>query len=102
MSEAMISFATAFAVGPTIGVGLGKVLRSGGRYLASFLVILSMSQNLGGLAGSTVLGTVQIIREKANSVALVERSPAFDPSCRPASPKVAAEVGPASRRSKRR
>lgn len=78
VTEAIISFATTLAVGPTIGVGLGKVVKSGGRYLASFLVILSIAQNLGGLSGSSILGTIQILQEKANSVALIERTPAFD------------------------
>lgn len=77
-TQALTSFATALAVGPSIGVGLGKVIKSGGKYLASFLVLLSVTQNLGGLAGATLLGSYQVIREKANSVALVERAPAFD------------------------
>lgn len=80
VTEAMISFATTLAVGPSIGVGGAKVLRSGGRYLASFLVVFAITQNLGGLAGSGLLATMQIVHEKANSVVLVERAPAFDPS----------------------
>jgi hypothetical protein len=77
-TEMMIAFASTFAVGPTIGHGLGKVLKAGGPPLGSFLVVLAITQNLGGLGGSALLGTYQIIQAKSNSVALVETAPAFD------------------------
>jgi hypothetical protein len=69
-SQALIAFATAVFMGPALLFGAGRVLQVGGGPLASFLVLFVATQNLGGLAGGALLGTFQVLREKANSAAL--------------------------------
>ncbi|MHB8285846.1 MAG: transporter [Caulobacteraceae bacterium] len=69
-SQALIAFSTAMFMGPALLFGAGRVLQVGGGPLASFLVLFVATQNLGGLAGGALLGTFQVLREKANSAAL--------------------------------
>jgi hypothetical protein len=77
-TQMMISFATSLAVGPSLVFGLTRVVSAGGTPLPSFLVLLSIAQNVGNLIGLSALGTFQIISEKAASVALIGRVQAFD------------------------
>lgn len=69
-TQGTIAFANAVFMGPALLFGVGRVVQAGGAPLASFLVLFTVSQNLGGLAGAAVLGTFQILREKANSAVL--------------------------------
>ena len=47
-----LAFASALFVGPALLIGVGKVLQQGARNIISFIVMFSVLQNLGGLAGS--------------------------------------------------
>jgi hypothetical protein len=47
--------------------------------LISFTVLFGMTQNLGGLIGSSLLGTFQVIREKYHSAMLVDNLSRVDP-----------------------
>jgi hypothetical protein len=48
-------------------IGVGKVLQQGARNIISFIVMFSVLQNLGALAGSALIGTIQVVREKFHS-----------------------------------
>ena len=52
----------------------------------SFIVLFSLSQSIGGLVGSTLLGTFQSVREKFHSHELVQSIVMTDP-------QVAARIG---------
>ncbi|OGN47296.1 MAG: MFS transporter [Caulobacterales bacterium RIFCSPHIGHO2_12_FULL_68_13] len=67
VSQAMIAFASAMFVGPALLIGVGKVLQQGARNIISFIVMFSVLQNLGALAGSALIGTIQVMREKFHS-----------------------------------
>jgi MFS family permease len=71
-SQALLAFAAAFFIGPTMIIGFGKVLQGGGKNLISFIVVFSIGQNIGGLMGSALVGTIQTIREKYHSNQLAE------------------------------
>jgi hypothetical protein len=77
-TQMMISFAIALAAGPSLVYGLIRVVGAGGSPLPSFLVLLSIVQNVGNLIGFAVLNTFQVIDEKAISVVLIGRVHAFD------------------------
>jgi hypothetical protein len=57
---------------------IGKVLANP-ENLISFSVLFSLTQNLGGLIGASLLGTFQVWREKYHSNILVEQLSALDP-----------------------
>jgi hypothetical protein len=80
VSQGVIAFATALFMGPALLFGFTRVIQAGGGPLASFLVLFTGCQNIGGLAGSALLGSFQIIREKANSASLASTVTAIDPS----------------------
>lgn len=66
-SQALLGFAAAFFIGPTMIIGFGKVLQGGGKHMVSFIVVFSIGQNIGGLMGSALVGTIQTLREKFHS-----------------------------------
>jgi MFS family permease len=79
LSQMMVAFAATLFIGPAILFGIPFVLRDEAKPLPSFLALFVIIQNLGSLIGSALLGTYEIIREKAISVVLVEQLKAFDP-----------------------
>jgi MFS family permease len=78
VSQGLIAFATALFMGPAVVFGIGRVIKAGGGPLASFLVLFTSTQNLGGLGGGALLQTFQILREKANSAEIASTVSAID------------------------
>src|SRR5690606_42020696 len=78
-SQALLAFAAAFSIGPTMILGFGKVLQGGGKNMVSFIVLFSIGQNVGGLMGSALVGTIQTLREKFHSSQLSESIGLGDP-----------------------
>ncbi|HEY0209744.1 MFS transporter [Acerihabitans sp.] len=70
-SQFLLGFSSAFFLAPAMLVGIGSVVTEP-RNLVSFSVLFGMSQNLGGLMGSALLGTFQVIREKFHSSQIVD------------------------------
>ncbi|NBB66198.1 MFS transporter [Pseudomonas sp. ODNR1LW] len=79
VSQALVAFASALFVGPALLIGVGKVLQQGARNIISFIVMFSVLQNLGGLAGSALIGTIQVVREKFHSNQLAADITSLDP-----------------------
>jgi hypothetical protein len=79
LSQAMIAFASAMFIGPALMIGISRVLQQGKQNLISFIVMFSVLQNVGGLAGSALTGTLQIVREKYHSNQLAADIVASDP-----------------------
>lgn len=78
-SQALLAFAAAFFIGPTMILGFGQVLQGGGKNMVSFIVLFSIGQNVGGLMGSVLVGTIQTLREKFHSSQLSESIGLGDP-----------------------
>ena len=57
----------------------GSRLLAGGRNFVSFVVLFSLSQSVGGLVGTALLSTFQVVREKFHSNMLVQHIVATDP-----------------------
>ena len=71
LSQAMVGFAAVLFIGPAMAIGISRALLAGPQNFISWLVVFLASQNLGGLVGSALFGTLQIVREKFHSSNLV-------------------------------
>ncbi len=78
LSQFLLAFGGTFFLGPTMVLGVGNVITNP-RNLVSFSVLFGICNNLGGLIGSALLGTFQIVREKYHSSLIVEHLSQFDP-----------------------
>lgn len=78
VSQALLAFAGVFFIGPVFVSGFGAIIAQPNN-LISFSLMFSMTQNLGGLLGSALVGTVQVLREKYHSSQLVEHLTLIDP-----------------------
>ena len=56
-----------------------RALQAGSGHIISFVALFGMINSIGGLAGTALLGTYQVIREKANSAGLVQGIDVTDP-----------------------
>ena len=77
-SQFLLAFGGTFFLGPTMALGTRNVVTNP-RNLVSFSVLFGIANNLGGLIGSALLGTYQIVREKFHSSILVESLTLLDP-----------------------
>ncbi|MFL6734458.1 MAG: MFS transporter, partial [Sphingomicrobium sp.] len=72
LSQALVGFAGLLFIGPAMAIGLSRTLLAGPQNFISWLVVFLASQNLGGLVGPALFGTIQTVREKFHSSNLVE------------------------------
>lgn len=78
-SQFLLGFSSAFFLAPAMLLGIGSVVTQP-KNLVSFVVLFGMSQNLGGLIGSAILGTFQTWREKYHSSLLADQLSQLDPN----------------------
>lgn len=78
-SQALLGLGTALFIGPSLLYGFGRMMQRGPDYQITFLVLFSVTQNLGGLAGSAILGSYQVIATRAHALALSEKVLTADP-----------------------
>ena len=78
LSQSLIGFGTCLFIGPTLAHGILKVVRLGADYFVTLVVVFSMTQNIGGLVGSALLGTYQTVATRAHFQELATRMPAGD------------------------
>ncbi len=79
LSQALIGLGTTLYVGPAMLYGFRRMFAQGPDHMISFVVLLSMTQNVGALLGSAIMGSYQIIRTHAHALALSEHLVASDP-----------------------
>lgn len=79
LSQALIGFGTTLFVGPALLHGFLRMIQRGGAYLVSFVVTFSITQNVGGLMGSALLGSLQTIWARNAGNALAADLLASDP-----------------------
>ncbi|WP_248798594.1 MFS transporter [Pseudomonas sp. MWU13-2105] len=77
-SQFLLAFGGTFFLGPTMALGTRNVMTNP-RNLVSFSVLFGICNNLGGLIGSALLGTFQVVREKFHSSSIVEHLTLIDP-----------------------
>jgi hypothetical protein len=73
LSQSLIGFGTCLFIGPTMAYGIIKVMRLGPAYLVTLVVAFSMTQNVGGLIGSALLGSYQTIAARSHLQTLEHR-----------------------------
>jgi MFS family permease len=79
-SQALLAFSASFFIGPAMMQGIVQVLQKGAQNLVSFIVIFGIGQNVGGLLGSALIGTIETVREKFHSSQLSESITLGDPA----------------------
>lgn len=82
ISQLLMALGSGVFMGPLMLLGIGQGIKNGTHFMLTAILTISMTQSLGGLMGSAVLGTYQTYREQAYSAALVEQ-------INPANPQVA-------------
>lgn len=82
ISQFCLAVGSGIFMGPLMLVGVVQGLKNGPNHMLTAILTISMTQALGGLAGSALLGTYQMHREQEYSVALVQQ-------INPANPQVA-------------
>ncbi|RRZ92776.1 MFS transporter [Erwinia sp. 198] len=78
-SQFLLGFSSTFFIAPALLLNIGSVVTQP-KNLVSLVVLFGMSQNLGGLIGSALLGTFQVWREKYHSSLLGDRLSLLDPN----------------------
>ena len=78
-SQALLGFGTTLFIGPALAFGFLRVLSRGPDSVVSMLVVFSVTQNVGGLAGSALLGSYQVASTQAHVAALSEHLLGADP-----------------------
>ncbi|PHX44520.1 MFS transporter, partial [Pseudomonas sp. NZIPFR-PS5] len=76
-SQFLLAFGGTFFLGPTLVMGISGVI-SNPRNMVSFSVMFGITQNVGSLIGSALLGTFQVWREKFHSAHIVEHVTLID------------------------
>ena len=79
LSQALIGFGTTLFIGPALVFGFLRMLAKGPDHFVSFVVIFNITQNVGGLAGSALLGSYQTIQARAHAASLADHLLAGDP-----------------------
>lgn len=79
LSQALIAFGAMLFLGPALLYGLLRMLSRGADHLVSLVVLFSLTQNIGGLAGSAALGSYQVASARAHAAALSEHLSLGDP-----------------------
>lgn len=78
-SQSLIGFGTTLFVGPALLFGLLRMIERGGDYLVSLVVTFSITQNVGGLVGSALLGSMQTLWARQASAVIADQLNAGDP-----------------------
>lgn len=79
-SQSLLAFASALFIGPALMIGVVQVLQKGAQNLVSFIVVFSVGQNLGGLAGSAIVGTAEMLRFREHFANLSQSINPGDPN----------------------
>jgi hypothetical protein len=78
-SQALIAFGTSLFVGPALLYGFIRMVERGSAFFVSFVVLFSLTQNVGSLAGSALLSSYQFASARYHAQTLSERLVPTDP-----------------------
>jgi MFS family permease len=78
LSQFLLAFGGALFIGPTFISGFGAVIAAPSN-LISFSVMFSITQTMGSLIGTALVGTFQVMREKYHSSILVDNLTTLNP-----------------------
>jgi MFS family permease len=78
-TQALIGFSATFFLGPSLLFGITRALERGTGHVITFVALFGILNSVGGLAGSALLGTYQVVREKAHSASITQSVDPTDP-----------------------
>ncbi|WLS77513.1 MFS transporter [Erwinia pyri] len=78
-SQFLLGFSSTFFIAPALLLNIGSVVTQP-KNLVSLVVLFGMSQNIGGLMGSALLGTFQTWREKYHSSLIADQLSLLNPN----------------------
>lgn len=78
-SQFLVALGSGMFLGPLVLLGITQALKFGPNYVVTFTVVLSMTQTLGAMTGSALLGTYQLHREQVYSSELTADLNPADP-----------------------
>jgi MFS family permease len=78
-SQALIGFGTSLFIGPSLLYGFIRMTQRGPNMLISFVVLFSVTQNIGSLAGSALLSSYQFASASYHAQTLSEHLVAANP-----------------------
>jgi len=73
LSQFLLAVGSGIFMGPLMLLGVVQGLKNGPSHMLTAILTISMTQALGGLIGSSLLGTYQTYREQSYSVDLVQQ-----------------------------
>lgn len=79
LSQSLIAFGATLFVGPALLIGFLRMMQAGPAFFVSFIVLFSLTQNIGGLGGAAALGSLQVVSARAHAASLSEHLLAADP-----------------------
>ncbi len=79
VTQAIIAFSGALFIGPSLLFGMTRALKAGTGHVITFIALFGVLNSIGSLGGTALLGTYQVVREKANSAAIVQTIDPTDP-----------------------
>jgi len=79
LSQFLVAVGSGMFMGPLMLMGLRRAMDRGLDHIVSFIVVLSLTQTFGGLAGSALLASYQLHREHVHSSQLVSQLDPADP-----------------------
>jgi hypothetical protein len=78
-SQSLIGFGTTLFIGPALVYGFLQMLRKGSDHFITLVVVFSITQNIGAIAGSAFMGTYQTERVHVHTNDLAEQLVAANP-----------------------
>ncbi|MFL6708245.1 MAG: MFS transporter [Massilia sp.] len=79
LSQSLLAFGGVLFLAPTLLKLIGSVIANPSA-LISFSVLFGLTQNLGGLIGTSLVGSFQMVRVKYHSAVLADHLSALDPA----------------------
>jgi MFS family permease len=78
-SQFLVALGAGMFMGPMIMIGIMQALKFGADHVVTFVVMLAMTQSLGGFTGAAALSTYQLHREHVHSSAINAQLNPADP-----------------------
>lgn len=79
VSQCLIGFGTTLFIGPAILYGFLQMMRKGADHFITIVVVFSITQNVGALAGSAFMGSYQVERTRVHANDLAAQLIGADP-----------------------
>lgn len=79
LSQFLVAVGAGMFMGPLVLIGIMQALKRGADHMVTFVVMLAMTQSLGGFTGVAVLSTYQLHREHVHSAQIVSGINPADP-----------------------